>query len=110
MIVRDSHVYVTAGTEFPGNLLEKASGLIPVAMATFSPVSRSSLRAFWEEFGEKKRRQFRITLLLFTLRGDASVYPTFHQLQSAADSPADAKQEEEEEENFKTRAIHQKLN
>lgn len=33
--VRDSHIYVTAGTEFPGNLLEETSGLILVAIATF---------------------------------------------------------------------------
>lgn len=80
--VRDSHIYVTAGTEFPGNLLEEASGRIPVAIATFSPIFHSSLQASrslgktktvsWE-----KLRQFHITLL----RDDASVYPVFHQLQ-----------------------------
>lgn len=43
--VRDSHIYVTAGTEFPGNLLEEASGRIPVAIATFSPIFHSSLQA-----------------------------------------------------------------
>lgn len=76
--VRDSHIYVTAGTEFPGNLLEEASGLIPVAIATFSPISCSSFQ-MPRSLGKTETVSHRPAAVL--LRDDANVYPTFHQLQ-----------------------------
>lgn len=76
--MRDSHIYVTAGTEFPGNLLEEASGLIPVAIATFFPISHSSLQAS-RSLGKTETVSHRSATVM--LRDDASVYPMFHQLQ-----------------------------
>lgn len=76
--VRDSHIYVTAGTEFPGKLLEEASGLIPVAIATFSPISCSSLQTS-RSLGKTKTVSYRPAAVM--LQDEASVYTTFHQLQ-----------------------------
>lgn len=76
--VRDSHIYVTTGTEFPGNLLEEASGLIPVAIATLSPISCLSLQAS-RSLGKTETVSHHPAVV--RLRDDASVYPMFHQQQ-----------------------------